>query len=338
MQHRDDQPPVSSRPSLLSSEQQAEADRLRAQSKPEFTPASRPRAPRSKGGWIVGGAVIALCASGALWFALEPDNKALVSAVPPAAALVAVPAAAATAPAPASHGAVADAVPEPDVSVAAILNDSPAPAQKQESLREMLSAPTRGEPAVAHEAGNERSAETARASAKASDRDELNQLLEASPSALASTARKPAREAPPKLAAKAAPAKPEKPEKHEKHEKAEKVFLAEKAEKAREQKLAAKKKEAARIAAANARKAQPKAAPAKAAPSAAMDDDVTLLAALVAHSHRDNAARAAALNKLKQCKALAADAAEQCRARLCAGSARNTAECKPPRIVKANAD
>ena len=321
MQHRDDQPPVSSRPSLLSSEQQAEADRLRAQTKPEFKPAAGASPRRGKGGWIAAGALVALCAGGAVWMAGDAD-KPVVSADHAAPRNTAANPAAAGASAtvtPTSTGAAA--AQDADVSVAAILNDTPA--QKQETLKEMLSAPDKGE------------------GVKASDRDELNKLLEASPAKEKQAA---------KLAAKAGKGdkadKSEKVNKADKADKADKasrlasagqkdktdkVDKAEKAEKARELKLAARKKEAARLASA-------KGAPAKAAaqPSSQVDDDVTLLAALVAHSHRENTARAAAARKLKQCKALGADAAEQCRARLCAGSARDVAECKAPRIVKAN--
>ena len=71
------------------------------------------------------------------------------------------------------------------------------------------------------------------------------------------------------------------------------------------------------------------------------DSDVALLAALVAHSKATQPKRPSGIRaKLLQCKTLGSVAeAEQCRARLCAGSARNSSECKaPPDLAKASPD
>lgn len=75
------------------------------------------------------------------------------------------------------------------------------------------------------------------------------------------------------------------------------------------------------------------------AKSDAKADDASLLAALVAHSKEREgkqgaAANASAPTSLKQCKQLNAAQAEQCRVRLCAGGARNEAECKARLPVK----
>lgn len=80
----------------------------------------------------------------------------------------------------------------------------------------------------------------------------------------------------------------------------------------------------------------------KAAP-AEVDSDVALLAALVAHSKASQAttrtsapATTPDARKLRQCKALSSVAeAEECRARLCAGSAKNSAVCKPASVAQA---
>ncbi|MEO7581096.1 MAG: hypothetical protein ABIT83_26115 [Massilia sp.] len=92
----------------------------------------------------------------------------------------------------------------------------------------------------------------------------------------------------------------------------------------------AHKKPAAKVAEAAPRKKP--AAPPEAEP--AFDNDVSLLAALIAHS-KAQAKKAPASEKLRQCKTLGSVAeAEQCRAKLCAGSARNDAECKGPAVAK----
>jgi hypothetical protein len=69
------------------------------------------------------------------------------------------------------------------------------------------------------------------------------------------------------------------------------------------------------------------------------DSDVALLAALVAHSKATQPKRPTGIGaKLLQCKTLGSVAeAEQCRARLCSGSAKNDSECKaPPDLAKAS--
>lgn len=317
---------------------------MRTQAKAEQKSERVPTAKRGKGAWIAAGAAVVLCAGAAVWVAGNSDsNLAVISAPQPVAeAAPSVSTAASTA---ASNAATASAsaviaAADADVPVAAILDEAPAPAAKQESLRDMLSAPAKAE------------------TAQAPDHDELSKLLESTPAAV-----KPAKAGvkEKKEAHKDDKQQREKAQKAQKAEKAEKddkkddrkdarasrgkeTKLAEKSEKAekaakikREQKekaekaheiRLAKKKEAAKLAAA-------KSTPAKTAAQKQADDDVTLLAALVAHSHRDNAAHAAAKNKFKQCKTLAADAAEQCRARLCAAGAREEPECKPARLVKA---
>lgn len=73
--------------------------------------------------------------------------------------------------------------------------------------------------------------------------------------------------------------------------------------------------------------------PARAAPDG-QDSDVTLLAALVAHS-KANEPKSTIAAKLKQCTTLASVAeAESCRARLCAGSV-NVTECRNVPAAKA---
>lgn len=100
----------------------------------------------------------------------------------------------------------------------------------------------------------------------------------------------------------------------------------------------AKKKEAPRLASADKQRAKPapakpKPAPKKAEP--AVDSDVALLAALLAHSKSPAPSKAA--SDFKRCAASASSAeAERCRVRLCEGSAKGAAECKGVRISKAS--
>lgn len=319
MQHRDDQPPGSSRPSLLSTEQQAEADRLREKQRAEaaaneFTPVKR-----SKSGWIATGAVaLVLGAGAATWIATDESKEMVVIPAPQPSAVAAlpvtVPAAAATA------SSVPAAAADSDVSVAAILNDTPPAPAKEQSLKDMLSAP----------------AAPAKGAAKP-DTDELSKLLESSgpdaPVKLAVKDAEPAKEkakdsvkakpAPVKLAQKAPDKSAAKP--------------AARDAKARDARLAAARKaQPAKVAAKGDGKGDAKRAPVKSTngkPVAkpGVDSDVTLLAALVAHTQRE---RRAEPRTLKQCKALASPEAEQCRTRLCAGSAKNEAECKPANVVK----
>ena len=304
MQHRDDQPPGSpptlTRPSLLSAEQQADAERLRAQTKPDAkaetasdaAPAARPRTL-----WYAGaGALVVLAAVGA-WLALdagEPDTVIAAPVPATAPATVNVPAT------PVASAPVADS----DVSAAAILEDD-TPIQKSVSLTDLLSAPAPGE--------------------NAAEQDALNKLLDAAPAA-AAVAKAPVRSA----AKPAAPAKP----------KAQKAAVKAPAKAAGKGAVSVKPTPKSSAAKKKPAPAKAKPAPAKTARSkttalaAAQDNDVMLLAALMSHSRaRDAAARrSAAARTLAQCKQLGAGVAEQCRIRLCGSSARNDAECT--RIAK----
>ncbi|NHZ43705.1 hypothetical protein [Massilia aquatica] len=296
MQHREDQPPAYSRPSLLSTEQQEAAARASAQARQAAQAADSAALKadqdrRSKKGWLAGGAVVlALCAGGAGWMVLDAGKPAELTvaaarteaanhdaATPDAAALK--PAAFAT---PAESGS--------DVSAAAILEHGAAPpaAAKGKSLKDMLDAP--------------------RTAA-----EELDQLLASSPP---ETAADSASHSAPHSASGSAP-----------------FLLKGDAKPApREQKAALAKE--------GVKKSVPlaKAVPAKAAPA----DDASLLAALKAHSKEGGAAKAsntgAAPTSLKQCKQLNAAQAEQCRVRLCAGSAKDDPQCRSLRAAKPEAD
>lgn len=77
----------------------------------------------------------------------------------------------------------------------------------------------------------------------------------------------------------------------------------------------------------------------KAKTAAAPDSDVELLAALVAHSKVQQARDASNAAKFKKCKARSSPGdAEQCKARLCATTAKNDAACKTPNLAKADAE
>ncbi|UOD29954.1 hypothetical protein INH39_32140 [Massilia violaceinigra] len=305
MQHREDQPPAYSRPSLLSIEQQEAAARASAQARQAAQAADSAALKadqdrRSKKGWLAGGAVVlALCAGGAGWMVLDagkPAELTVAAARPEAAshdaattdAAALKPAASAT---PAGSGS--------DVSAAAILEHGAAPpaAAKGKSLKDMLDAP--------------------RTAA-----EELDQLLASSPpetapdSASHSASHSGSGSAPFLLKGDAkAPPKPA----------------------PREQK-AALAKEGVKKAVPLAKAVPVKAVPAKAAPA----DDASLLAALKAHSKEGGAAKAAntgaAPTSLKQCKQLNAAQAEQCRVRLCAGSAKDDPQCRSLRAAKPEAD
>ena len=276
MQHSDERPATSGRPSLLSSEQQAEADRHRILSgldnKPGATTAGAEKARRGKMTWLVAGAaVLAMGAGGMMWLTSEGEKEIVLAGtapLPPAAA----PAAALVAePAPPLEEAE-------EVSTAAILEDTPVIVEE--------SAPVTGKkPPV----------------------DELTKMLEQQPT----PKRVAAKPAPKKavVVAKAAPPKAaEKPESMPMASNIEPVI---------------KKKTAA--------------VPAK--PRARQDSDVELLAALVAHSKAVQPKKTGPAAKLQQCKTLASvSEAEQCRARLCAASAKNESECKAPSLVKASAE
>ncbi|CUI03681.1 hypothetical protein [Massilia antarctica] len=297
MQHRDDKPaPASGRPSLLSTEQQAEAARASAEARQAADAAEQAtlrasQAKRSRTGWLAGGAAVAaLCAGAGLWWANDsgkiintaqradvPDSVAPVTAVKAAGPVVPVepevPAAAILDQASASPGASPGAPPgAPPVAAAS----------KGPSLKDMLNAPSEPAPKSAEE--------------------ELTSLLASAPA--------DAKPAAPK-ARGAAPAVP--------------AALARAGE-----------KKAPLAARAPGKEGAPKALAKPGGKADAKVDDASLLAALVAHSkeREDNQrsasnANAGAPTSLKQCKQLNAAQAEQCRVRLCAGNARNDAECKP---------
>ncbi|MYM95831.1 hypothetical protein [Duganella vulcania] len=142
MQRQDDRPSKGGRPSLLSSEQQAEAERQRILSTLDSKPAAaapakaagKPAGKRS--GLLVWGAagagVLAIVGGTLVWMSNTPDEDSLPLAVPAtqAAPVAAVPAAT-----------------ESEVSTAAILEDAAsansAVEGKLPSLKEMLTAPAK---------------------------------------------------------------------------------------------------------------------------------------------------------------------------------------------------
>lgn len=84
-------------------------------------------------------------------------------------------------------------------------------------------------------------------------------------------------------------------------------------------------------------KKKPAVVTAKAQPR--QDSDVALLAALVAHSKAVQPKKTGPAAKLQQCKTLASVAeADQCRARLCASTAKSEPECKAPSLAKASSE
>jgi len=142
LQRQDDRPSKGGRPSLLSSEQQAEAERQRILSTLDSKPAAAAPAkaagkpPGKRSGLLVWGAagagVLAIVGGTLVWMSNTPDEDSLPLAV---AATQAPPAAAV----PAST--------ESEVSTAAILEDSAsansAAEGKLPSLKEMLTAPAK---------------------------------------------------------------------------------------------------------------------------------------------------------------------------------------------------
>ena len=278
MQHSDERPTSSGRPSLLSSDQQAEADRHRIlsglDSKPDGTSAGAQKARRGKVTWIAAGvAVLAIGAGSAAWLSGEGEKEIVLAGSAPLPSMAAPAAALASQP--------RAATPEADeVSTAAILEDTPSIASK-----------------------------AVPAGAKKAPVDELSKMLEPHPAA------------PVHVAAKAAPKKA--------------VVLA----KAAPPKVAAKA-HADMTMTMNVEpvlKKKPALHPKEVVQT---DSDVALLAALVAHSKASPPKRAAGFAaKLQQCKTLPSVAeAEQCRARLCAGSAKTDGECKAPDLAKASSD
>ncbi len=277
MQHSDDRPTISGRPSLLSSDQQAEADRHRILSgldgKPDGTTAGAEKARRGKLTWLAAGAaVLALSGGAAAWLSSEGEKEIVLagsaplpSSAAPAAALTSEPM----------------AVPPPaDVSTAAILEDMPLVGGKDAAVD---------------------------AKKQAEAEDELNKML--APAAPARVAVKAAPKKQVVVAKAAAPVKvAEKPRMTE---------MAMNVEPVLRKKPVAKK------------------------PAAPADNDVALLAALVAHSKSAQPKRGTGpAAQLQHCKTLGSVAeAEQCRARLCAGTAKKEAECKvAPNLAKASSE
>jgi len=307
LQHNDERPPTSGRPSLLSTEQQAATGgpRILGGHDSEAAPGAAGSS-RSKRGyaWLAAGviAVVAIGAGSAGYLDGDGEKEIVLASTealpgaPPPGAPLAAELAVGVAPAQPTSNPEAD-----QVSTAAILQDTPpvesklahAPQPAADELTKLLEhpgtapevpprvierAPAPPKPAVANPAPKPVVKTTAAKPAPAKN---------------ASTA-KPA----PKIVARAAQKKPVHP-------------LA-----------AAPSKKKGEV--------HPKA-------SAGMDSDVTLLAALVAHSKalqpKKGLTRA---EKLRQCKTLGSAAeAQQCRARVCAGGANTEVECKVPRIAKA---
>lgn len=146
MQRQDDRPSKGGRPSLLSSDQQAEAERQRIlstlDSKPA-APAAAAQAPAKRAGGLikwgaVGVGVVAVIGGALAWMSNTPDEDSIPLAV---VAAPVKPAAAASAPA------------EAEVSTAAILEETapttPPADEKLPSLKEMLTAPAK--PKTGHE-------------------------------------------------------------------------------------------------------------------------------------------------------------------------------------------
>jgi hypothetical protein len=279
LQHSDERPTTSGRPSLLSSEQQAEADRHRILSgldnKPGATTAGAEKARRGKMTWLIAGAaVLALGAGSMVWLTSEGEKEIVLAGTAPLPSTAAPAAALASEPA-APH------VEAEEVSTAAILEDTPVIAAKP--------APVTGKKAPV---------------------DELTKMLERHPAAPVHVAAKPPAKKPVVLA-KAAPAKAKAEDKPQPTAMASNIEPV------------IKKK--------------PGAVAAK--PLSKQDSDVALLAALVAHSKAVQPKKSPTATKLQQCKTLPSVAeAEQCRARLCAASAKNEQECKAPDLAKANAE
>lgn len=276
MQHSDERPTTSGRPSLLSSEQQAEADRHRILSgldnKPGATTAGAEKARRGKMTWLVAGAaVLALGAGGMVWLASEGEKEIVLAGTAPLPSSAAPAAALASEP-PAPH------VEAEEVSTAAILEDMPVIAAK--------SAPVTDKKAPV---------------------DELTKMLEQQP-------------APVRVAAKPAP---------------KKAVVVAKAAPSK----AADKPESMPMASNIEPVIKKKTPPVPAKPRTRQDSDVELLAALVAHSKAAQPKKTGPAAKLQQCKTLpSVSEAEQCRARLCAASAKNESECKAPSLAKASAE
>lgn len=296
MQHSDERPPTSGRPSLLSLDQQAEADRHRIlsglESKPASTTAGGEKSRKGMLGLVVAGAVVlALGAGAGLWLVSEGEKEIVMAGTAPLPATPAPPVALATEP-PVVRG-TAD-----DVSAAAILEDAPLVAtppqptpDKKQADDELTRMFEQGTPA-----------------AKPAAPQETQQAAESvKPKPVATASARPAK--PVRPVAKAAPKKP--------------VVKA--------------RPEASNVA------PRPRAVPAGAkkkaeARAVPVDNDVALLAALVAHSKATQPKSTGAAAKLRQCKSLDSVAeANQCRARVCAG-AKNEPECKSSSLNRASSE
>ena len=291
MQHSDERPSTSGRPSLLSLDQQAEADRHRILSGLENKPAATTvGAEKSRKGMVVwltvGAVVLALGAGAGVWLVGEGEKEIVLAGTAPLPATPA-PAAELASDAPTVRG-TAD-----DVSTAAILEEELAPETKPEpasgakhesdDLSKMLES---GMPAVQPNAGT------------------------VPPMVMAGGSAAPVVAAPPKAAAPAA-AKPVRP-----------------VAKAPIKKVAPRPQASNVTPKPRPKPAVPVKKKAEAKPAAPVDSDVALLAALVAHSKATQPKSTGAAAKLRQCKSLSTVAeANQCRARICAG-AKSEPECK----------
>lgn len=178
MQHSDERPTTSGRPSLLSSEQQAEADRHRIlsalDSKPGSNSAGAKKARKGTTAWLLAGAaVLAIGAGSMAWLSNEGEKEIILAGTAPLPSTAAPAAALASEPVVAPAPAPAEAE---EVSTAAILEDAPVVAAK---------------PTVA---------------AKNQPDDELTKFLEPKAPAPVRVAAKPAPKKP-VVVAKAAPAK-----------------------------------------------------------------------------------------------------------------------------------
>ena len=313
MQHNDERPTTSGRPSLLSAEQQAEVDRQRILGGPDDNPTG-PNGSKRKYSWLAAAlvAVVAIGSGSAVWLAGESDAPIVLASH---AALPATPAPAAplaSDPAPPLDNATPLLVdggrpnPEADnVPTAAILEDMPALV-----------------------------AEIPTAQVKKTDEDELTRLLDQPPAEAVATIPVIAATQPAKPVAKPVVKAENKPVpalvKMADKAVAKKTVIAKAAQAKPAPKAAQARQERHPLAAAQTKKKN------EVHPRAQVDSDVALLAALVAHSKANQPRRPAAAEKLRQCRALAsASEAEACRVRVCASSAKKEAECKAPRIVKA---
>ena len=130
MQHSDERPHSSARPSLLSAEQQAEADRQGILSgldgKPEGTGAGAEPSRRARLTWLAAGvALVAIVAGSAIWFSGEGEMEIVRAGMAPL-------------PPPAAPGVALTSKPPivaktEEVSSATIVDDTPAVAAKSDN-------------------------------------------------------------------------------------------------------------------------------------------------------------------------------------------------------------